>query len=314
MKTGLKEFDSVCGPLGLGELVCVAGRPCNGKTALLLDLALRIHRRYETNVVFATARELPEDLLAKAPAAARHLFVELPARDLLREDVEFPAGRGPCIYLVDTQGVGPTRPHYIAHRLNTEHRSRCDLLVSDGWTVTVDRVTTVERVVAGVSYRLNFERAALTLSAATLVDAQRFAKGSGVATIYGIRSAAHDDEESGPGLEDLRRLRSTVSKAAARTVLLHRPELYLAHGDGREEVAGVIELAAAGEGTLESRRSRLRYDAAKRRFRSGGQDAADGLSAVIGLWRREEWGTLPVAARGAIEAPLRRGWLGEGSV
>ena len=271
MKTGLKEFDAVSGSLGLGALVCVVGRPCHGKTVLLLDLAVRIHRRYETNVVFATARELPEDLLAKAPVAARHLFVELPVRDLLREDVEFPAGRGPCVYLVDTQGVGPARPHYIAHRLNTEHRSRCDLLVSDGWTVTVDRVTTVERAVAGVSYRLNFERAALTLSAATLVDAQRFAQGSGVATVYGIRSAAHDDEASGPGLEDLRRLRSTVSKAAARTVLLHRPELYLPHRGGREEVAGIVELAAMGEGSSGGRRAKMQYDAAKRRFRSLGR-------------------------------------------
>lgn len=270
MKTGLKEFDSVLGTLGLGELYCVAGRACMGKTALLLDLALRIHRRYETNVVFATARELPEDLIAKVSVAARHLFVELPARALLREDVEFPAGRGPCIYLLDTQGVGPIRPHYIAHRLNVEHRSRCDLLVSDGWTVTVDRVTTVERAVAGVPYRLNFERAALTLSAATLAQANPFAKASGVATIYGIGIKAHDDEGSGPRLEDLRRLRSTVSKAA-RTVLLHRPELYLAHDEGREAVAGVIELVAAGEGALGSRRSRLRYVAAKRRFGSVGR-------------------------------------------
>ena len=271
MKTGLKEFDAVCGPLGLGELVCVAGRPCNGKTALLLDLALRVHRRYETNVVFATARELPEDILAKAPVAARHLFVELPVRDLLREDVEFPVGRGPCIYLVDTQGVGPIRPHYIAHRLNAEHSSRCDLLVSDGWSVTADRVTTVERVVVGVPYRLDLERAALTLSASTMVHAKRFAHASGVATVYGIRSAWHDDQEHGPRFEDLRRLRAAVSKSVSRTVLLHRPELYLAHGEGREEVAGVIELAAEGEGASAHRRSRLRYDAARRRFRSLGR-------------------------------------------
>ena len=188
MKTGLKEFDSVLGTLGLGELYCVAGRACMGKTALLLDLALRIHRRYETNVVFATARELPEDLIAKVPVAARHLFVELPARALLREDVEFPAGRGPCIYLVDTQGVGPIRPHYIAHRLNAEHRSRCDLLVSDGWTVTPDRVTYTKRVLGETEYRLGCERPALQLSVSTLGRAKRFAQGSGVATVYGIRS------------------------------------------------------------------------------------------------------------------------------
>ena len=271
MKTGLKEFDAVLGPLGLGELYGVVGRPCHGKTLLLLDLALRVLRRYETNVVFASARELPEDIIAKAPMAARHVLVELPVRDLLREEVEFPVGRGPCIYLVDTQGVGVRRPHYIAHRLNAEHSSRCDLLVSDGWSVTADRVTTVERVVVGVPYRLDLERAALTLSASTLVHAKRFAHASGVATVYGIRSAWHDDQEHGPRFEDLRRLRAAVSKSVSRTVLLHRPELYLAHGGGREAMAGIVQLTAADEGSSGGRRSRLQYDAAKRRFRSLGR-------------------------------------------
>ena len=267
MKTGLGGFDSVMGNLGLGELYCIAGRPCTGKTLLLLHVALRIHRRYETNVVFATASEFPEAIIARAPAAARHLLVELPARDILREEVELPAGRGPCIYLVDAQGVGPARPHYIAHRLNAEHASRCDLLVSDGWTVSRDRVTTMERVLAGITYRLNCERAALTLSAATLLDAKRFAKGSGVATIYGIRTAAHDDQEHGPRLEDLLRLRPAVSKHALRTVLLHRPELYLSHGGRREAVAGRIELRAADGSAAGTRHAALQYDAAKRTLR-----------------------------------------------
>jgi len=96
MKTGLKAFDTVVGDLGLGELHGVAGRPSTGKTLLLLHLALSVLRRYETNVVFATAREFPEEIMAKAPASLRHVLVELPARDVLREEVEFPVGRGPC--------------------------------------------------------------------------------------------------------------------------------------------------------------------------------------------------------------------------
>jgi hypothetical protein len=134
------------------------------------------------------------------------------------------------------------------------------------WAVTADRVTTVERAVAGVSYRLNLERAA-----STLVKAKRFAKASGVATVYGIGTARHDDHEHRPRLEDLLRLRSAISKHALRTVLLHRPELYLSHGGGRGGAAGLIELAAASEGPLESRRMKLRYDAAERSFHSGGR-------------------------------------------
>jgi hypothetical protein len=267
MKTGLKDFDSVLGTLGLGELHCIAGRPSVGKTLLLLEIALRIHRRYETNVVFATAREFPEQIMAKVPAAARDLFIELPARDILLEEVELPAGRGPCIYLVDAQGVGSTRPHYIAHRLNVEHSSRCDLLVSDGWTVYPDRVTTMERVLAGVPYRLNCERPALVLQAATLANAKKFAEASGVATIYGIRTAENGRPAGGPRIADLRQLRSAVSKHALRTGLVHRPELYLSHGGGREAVAARIELRAADGSGAGTRRAALQYDAAKRRFR-----------------------------------------------
>ena len=57
-------------------------------------------------------------------------------------------------------------------------------------------------------YRLNLERAALRLSAATLARANRFAQASGVATIYGIRTPGTTiDEARSPRLEDLRRLR-----------------------------------------------------------------------------------------------------------
>ena len=65
------------GTLGLGELYFVAVRSCMGKTALLLELALRIHQRYETNVVFATARELPEDILAKLNADLNDMSFDL---------------------------------------------------------------------------------------------------------------------------------------------------------------------------------------------------------------------------------------------
>ena len=268
MKTGLAGFDAVMGNLGLGDLFCVAGRPSVGKTLLLLDVALRIHRRYETNVVFATAREFPEEIIAKAPAAARPFLVELPARDILRGDVDMPAGRGPCVYLVDVHAVGPTRPHYIAHRLNAEHSSRCDLLVSDGWTVHPDRVTYMKRVMAGVQYRLNCERAAMVLPSSALTDAKKFAAASGVATIYGIRTVWHDDQETGPRAEDLLRLRPAVGKSVSRTVMVHRPELYQPHVPGRKVNVGLIELTVADGSERSSRRAELRYDAAARTLRA----------------------------------------------
>jgi hypothetical protein len=271
MKTGLAGFDAVIGHLGLGELHCIAGRPCTGKTLLLLHIALGVHRRYETNVVFATAQEFPVQIIAMAPASARSCLVELPSLQLMRGELEFPPGRGPCIYLVDVQAVGPTWPHYLAHTLNVSQVRRCDLLVSNGWTVYAEHGSYIKHVVGSVPYRLHRERPATLLSAATLARATRFAGASGVATIYGVRTAWNDAQEAGPRLADLRRLRSTVSKTSARTVLLHRSELYLPHGGGREAVAGIVELAAAGDGSSGRWPAFLQYDAAKRTFRSRGR-------------------------------------------
>lgn len=86
LKTGLAGFDWTVVDLRPGEFYCVAGRPCTGKTQLLLDLALRVHRRYETNVVFATAQEFPEQIIARAPKSARACLVELPALGVLWPD------------------------------------------------------------------------------------------------------------------------------------------------------------------------------------------------------------------------------------
>jgi hypothetical protein len=271
MKTGLAGFDAVIGHLGLGELHCITGRPCTGKTLLLLHIALGVHRRYETNVVFATAQEFPEQIIAMAPAPARSCLVELPSLQLMRGELEFPQGRGPCIYLVDVQAVGPTWPHYLAHDLNVSQVRRCDLLVSNGWTVYAERGSYIKHVVGSVPYRLHRERPATLLSAATLARAKRFARASGVATIYGVRTAWNDAQEAGPRLEDLLRLRTAVTRSVVSTVLLHRPELYLPHGGGREAVAGIVELAATGEGSSRRGPAFLQYDAAKRTFRSRGR-------------------------------------------
>ena len=121
---------------------------------------------------------------------------------------------------------------------------------------------------AGVHYRLNCERAAMVLSASMLTDARRFAKGSGVSTIYGIRTAWHDEQERGPRVEDLLRLRPAVGKSVLRTIMAHRPELYQPHEPGRKVNAGLIELTAADGNTPGSRRAELRYDAAARTLRA----------------------------------------------
>ena len=266
MKTGLKELDSVLGSLVPSGLIGFVGRPCNGKTSLLIDIAIRIHRRYQTNVVFATASELPEAIVAKAPGSGRRYFTILPAIEVLRQRGEIPIGRKPRIYVVDTQAVGPRLPHYISHRLSAEHSSRCGLLVSDGWTVYPDRVTYIERELGGICYELNIERPAQVLPASALVDAKRFASGSGIVSMYGIRTADPNRSGGEPRLKDLLQLRSVVRQCATRTVLVHRPELYPPRGNRRQVVDGSIEIATEEKGQYGARRAKLKsYIAIRKR-------------------------------------------------
>jgi hypothetical protein len=266
--TGLAGLDAVLGDLVPGALVCMAGRPCMGKTALLLDAAIRIHRRYATNVVFATAQEFPSEIIARAPLAARHALMKIPALDILRMRTQFPADSAPKIFLVDMHSVGSTWPHVIAHHLQSDHPAGCGLMIANGWTVYPNRVTQVEVAIAGNRYLADFERPSLLLSAATLRAGCRYAWRSRVAAIYGIRTTENNEQWAGPKFSDLLHLSSAARKSAALTVLVHRPELYLASGPESEAKRGLIELTNVHADASQSCRAELRYDEGERGFHS----------------------------------------------
>ena len=256
------------GDLVPGALVCMAGRPCMGKTALLLDAAIRIHRRYATNVVFATAQELPSEIIERAPLEARAALVEIPALDILRMRTQFPADSEPKIFLVDMHSVGSTWPHVIAHHLQVNHPAGCDLMIANGWTVYPDRVTQVEVAIAGKRYIADFQRPSLLLSAATFSAGCRYSWRSRVAALYGIRTAENNEQWAGPKFSDLLDLSSAAWKSAALTVLVHRPELYLASGPESEAKRGLIELTNVHADASQSYRSELRYDEREQGFHS----------------------------------------------
>ena len=266
--TGLAGLDAVLGDLAPGALVCMAGRPCVGKTALLLDAAIRICRRYGTNVVFATAHEFPSEIIEKAPLAARPALMEIPALDVLRMRTHFPSDGDPKIFLVDMHGVGATWPHVLAHQLQVDHPAGCGLLIADGWGIYPDRGTRIEVELAGTRYIAAWERPCLRLSAATLQAAGRHAERSRVAAVYGIGTAENDKQWSGPTFNDLMHLSSAVRASAAETVLVHRPELYLASGPQSEAKRGLIELTYVRPDGRQSCRSELWYDKGEHGFRS----------------------------------------------
>jgi hypothetical protein len=125
--TGLAGLDAVLGDLVPGARVCMAGRPCTGKTALLLDAAIRIHRRYATNVIFATAQEFPSEIIERAPLEARPALVEIPALDILRMRTLFPAGLEkrlrPVVPFLGNQG-GPITQEILHEQLRLPHEER----------------------------------------------------------------------------------------------------------------------------------------------------------------------------------------------
>lgn len=257
MTTGLAVLDAALGGLVPGALVCMAGRPCVGKTDLLLDAAIRICRRFGTNVVFATAHEYPSEIIERSPLVAKPALMEIPTLDVLRMRNPFPSDGQSKIFVVDIHGVGATWPHVLAHQLQVDHPAGCGLLIADGWSAYPDRGTCIELELAGTRYVVAWERPCLRLSAATLRTGARHAERSSVATIYGIRTAENDKQWLGPTFGDLLHLSSAARVSASETVLVHRPELYLASGPHSEANRGLIELTNAHPNGRHSCRSEL---------------------------------------------------------
>lgn len=268
MTTGLAGLDAVLGDLVPGALVCIAGRPCVGKTALLLDAAIRIGRRYGTNVVFGTAHEFPSEIIERAPPAARPALIEIPPLDVLRMRIQFPSDGEPKVFLVDMHGVGATWPHVLAHHLQVDHPAGCGLLIADGWSVYPDRGSRIEAEVDGTRYIADRERRCLQLSAATLKAAIKHSEKSRVAAVFGVITAENDRQWLGPTFNDLMHLSSAVRASASDTVLVHRPELYLASGPESEAKRGLIELTKVHADGSQNHRSEVWYDKCEHGFRS----------------------------------------------
>lgn len=265
MQSGLRGFDAVAGPLPPGAVCCVAGRPCVGKTSLLIDVALRVLQQQQTNVVFATAQQEAERILLRLPRGAMARFMPLPSIDRLFDAIEqFPEPE-PHVYLLDVQDVGAVQAQCVAHRLKLASPAGCGLVVSDGWSVRPAAPTLIERVVDGHRYLLEWERPARRLRTADLAQARRDASASGIAMLYGVGTAAREDMDVGPQIDDLREIGALVRAGGIGAVLLHRPELYLGHDEGRREIEGLVTLCSV-TGGREPRRSVLRYEPDERGF------------------------------------------------
>ncbi len=261
------------GALTPGQVWCVAGRPCMGKTALLLDVALRVLERHATNVVFGTAQEEATRILLRAPPGTMSRFLPLPSIDRVFEGIEAVWHPEPHIYLLDVQDLGAAQVHCVAHRLKAAHPVGCGLVVSNGWAVRPVRPTLMERVVDGHRYWLEWERPARRLGVDQLVRAQRDAVAAGVPMLYGVCTAFRREGRDGPDMyerregpkvEHLHALQQVLRPGAVGAVLVHRPELYYAEDEGRAAFEGMVELSS-GVGA-ERRSASLAYRREEKRF------------------------------------------------
>lgn len=263
--SGLPAADEAIGALEPHSVVCVAGRPCMGKTALLLDVAVRIHKNYRTNVVIGTAQESPAEIVAMAPPSVRSSMVEIPALGAVSTDCPLPPSCEAKICLVEMPNGDPTCAHFIAHWIRSHHSAGCGLLVANGFTVYSEVGTRAALELEGVRYRVPIERSAARLSARAFAASLKLSRVSGVPTIYGVRSASNNNQVLGPRPADLLHLHQVLRKFGIRTVLIHRPELYLPTG-ACEEGKGLVELACFDTESTKPRRSRLRYRIGKQAF------------------------------------------------
>jgi hypothetical protein len=252
MRTGIAALDRVLGGLVPGRLHVLAGPPCSGKTTLLIEVALQVLRRCRTNVVFATAQETTPRLLVRVPRGSMGLFMPLSSLDRWWDALERWPEPEPRIYLLDVVEVGIGQPACLAHWLLVRHPARCGLLVSNGSCVQTTRPTQLERIVEGRRYWLDFERPARAWRASEVGQAVLDAAASGIPAMYGVGTCGGPDRVSGPSPVDLGSLGPALQRAGAPVVMLHRPELYLAHDEGRRDCAGLVTLSVNGDARVQS--------------------------------------------------------------
>jgi hypothetical protein len=200
----------------------MVGRPCVGKTALLIVIASRVHRRSRTNGVLATAQERGEALFALAPSALRRSMVSVGAQPGLASDPPVRPSNEPRLFLVEAFKGDLAGARFLAHCLQSNHPCGCGLLIENGWTVYSGGDTKARLRVGGATYRVPIEEGACRISVRSLRSSIEFARKSGVPVICGIRSASNKNQSRGPVPADLLHLQPLVRTHSIREVLLHR--------------------------------------------------------------------------------------------
>jgi hypothetical protein len=245
--SGMSALDDSMGPLSPGNLICVAGRPCSGKTLLLLQMALNVSECCQTNVLFVSFREATNAIGAKAPMDARHrlLYADL-------EDVPETAGpdesdASPRVWMM--AGVPADVPKITAAvaRLQTGHPAGCGMVILDGWTSDLNATRKIlfgshrHTDLAACVPALTMGATPALLSDAHIALSHDLAGRAGISVLLGIQTAYNPQMHLGPKSADFLDRQDAVAYLTTQTVWLHRPEIYWKH-TSRHHLRGIVRV------------------------------------------------------------------------
>lgn len=249
--SGLAGLDYALGGLEQGNLACIVGPPCMGKTLLLLELAARIVRRYDRNVVFYSAQK-PSLYLAKKVALRNDVPVVFAGEKVGISDSRMV---GPAVQLLDSTGTDASAAFELGIRLRLEHPSGCALVILDGWSTCASKVADSPSVGGEGLPAERWPHA--RLSRHVLVSTKQFAQTARMPVVIGVTTASLVDEAAqvrSLGIDlDLR-------IAADRLLSLYRPAVYEETAKINDAQRNDVALTGTSPRWWDTRCSKLRFD------------------------------------------------------
>jgi len=254
--SGLPGLDYALGGIGPGELNCVLGRPCMGKTLLLLELAARISGRYRQNVVTYSAHK-PSVYLAKKMELRGDAPVVFAGESLDRSGNVDPGADHAAIHLLDSSSADVGRACEIANQLRNRHPAGCALLILDGWSSYSQSRIEFE-VIDGIAHFPAERWPHARMSRETLGYSKRFSVASAIPVIVGVTTASLMDDEA---VAESFGIGTELRMGSDRLLSLHRPEIYCATETLKAEDRNVVCLTGTSPRWWDTRCSKLRFEA-----------------------------------------------------